>query len=359
MGVFVLVGTRKGLFLLESDEGRDRLGALRPLPHGVVDLPRRRRPARRDDLRGDEQRRLRSDRPPLARPRRELDARRRSWASPRTPGLTLEKTWHVEPGGPARTVGSGWAPRRGFSSARTTEATAGRRWTGSSVTRPAIGGTRAPEGCAATRSRWIPTSRSACTSASRRRGSSAREDGGETLDAGEPRNRGRLPPRSVPRAGPVRAQGARPPERPERLWQQNHCGVYRSDDRGDSWERLEGNGLPSGFGFPLALDHRRSGRSVRHPRGERREPRDLNGRLGVYRTRRQGRVLGAPGEGLPQRAWGAVMREGFSSDRLDPPGIYLGTQSGSLFVSPDAGETWHEAVAQLPPILSVEAAEWP
>jgi photosystem II stability/assembly factor-like uncharacterized protein len=52
------------------------------------------------------------------------------------------------------------------------------------------------------------------------------------------------------------------------------------------------------------------------------------------------------------------MREGFASDRLDAPGIYLGTQSGSLFVSADAGESWHEAASQLPPILSVEAAEW-
>ena len=52
------------------------------------------------------------------------------------------------------------------------------------------------------------------------------------------------------------------------------------------------------------------------------------------------------------------MREGFGSDPLDPPGIYLGTQSGSLFVSPDAGESWLEPVSQLPPILSVEAAEW-
>ena len=53
-----------------------------------------------------------------------------------------------------------------------------------------------------------------------------------------------------------------------------------------------------------------------------------------------------------------MLREGFSSDRLDPPGIYLGTQSGSVFVSPDAGETWLEVVDQLPPILSVEAGEW-
>ena len=63
-------------------------------------------------------------------------------------------------------------------------------------------------------------------------------------------------------------------------------------------------------------------------------------------------------EGLPEPAFGAVMREGFASDRLDPAGIYLGTQSGSLFVSPDAGETWLEAASQLPPILSVEASAW-
>jgi len=84
-----------------------------------------------------------------------------------------------------------------------------------------------------------------------------------------------------------------------------------------------------------------------------------DGRLGVYRTQDGGSSWELLTDGLPQRAWGAVMREGFSSDRLDPPGIYLGAQSGSLFVSADAGGSWLEAVAQLPPILSVEAAEWP
>ncbi|MGH3040096.1 MAG: WD40/YVTN/BNR-like repeat-containing protein, partial [Gaiellaceae bacterium] len=81
-----------------------------------------------------------------------------------------------------------------------------------------------------------------------------------------------------------------------------------------------------------------------------------DGRLGVYRTRDGGSSWELLTDGLPQRAWGSVMREGFSSDRLDPPGIYLGTQSGSLFVSPDAGDSWLEAADQLPPILSVEAS---
>ena len=81
-------------------------------------------------------------------------------------------------------------------------------------------------------------------------------------------------------------------------------------------------------------------------------------RLGVYRTRDGGASWELRADGLPEPAWGAVMREGFASDRLDPAGVYLGTQSGSLFVSPDAGESWLEAASQLPPILSVEAAAW-
>ena len=58
------------------------------------------------------------------------------------------------------------------------------------------------------------------------------------------------------------------PARPERLWQQNHCGVYRSDDCGDSWERLDGNGLPSGFGFPIMIDPNGPGHGVRDPGAE-------------------------------------------------------------------------------------------
>ena len=63
-------------------------------------------------------------------------------------------------------------------------------------------------------------------------------------------------------------------------------------------------------------------------------------------------------QGLPDHAWIAVLREGMASDQLDPVGIYVGTQSGSIFVSPDEGEEWVEAASQLPPVLSVEVGEW-
>ena len=184
------------------------------------------------------------------------------------------------------------------------------------------------------------------------------EDGGDTWT---PANRGTAAdflPDPFPELGQCVHKLLVHPARPERLWQQNHCGVYRSDDRGESWERLEGNGLPSGFGFPLALDHRDPDAAFVIPEEGAENRVTCDGRLGVYRTDDGGSSWSLLAGGLPQPAWGAVMREGFSSDRLDPAGIYLGTQSGSLFVSPDAGETWIEAASQLPPILSVEAAEW-
>jgi photosystem II stability/assembly factor-like uncharacterized protein len=144
------------------------------------------------------------------------------------------------------------------------------------------------------------------------------------------------------------------PERPDRLWQQNHCGVYRSDDRGETWERLEGNGLPSGFGFPLALDPQDPDVAYVIPEEGAENRVTSDGRLGVYRTADGGASWELTSKGLPEPAWGAVMREGFTSDGS---GVYLGTQSGSIFASPD-GDGWTELASQLPPILSVEISGW-
>jgi photosystem II stability/assembly factor-like uncharacterized protein len=139
-----------------------------------------------------------------------------------------------------------------------------------------------------------------------------------------------------------------------RLWQQNHCGVYRSDDRGESWERLDPNGLPSSFGFPLALDRDDPDVAYVIPEESAENRVTSNGRLGVYRTGDGGTTWELWADGLPEHAWAAVMREGFSSDAS---GVYFGTQSGSVWVAPRSGG-WTEAARDLPPILSVEASEW-
>jgi len=148
------------------------------------------------------------------------------------------------------------------------------------------------------------------------------------------------------------------PEQPNRLWQQNHCGVYRSDDRGDNWERLEANGLPSGFGFPLALHPRDPDVAFVVPEEGAENRVTSDGRLGVYKTTDGGASWALTAKGLPDPAWLAVLREGMTFDRLDPAGVYVGTQSGSVFVSPDEGGEWITAAENLPPVLSVEVGEW-
>jgi photosystem II stability/assembly factor-like uncharacterized protein len=157
------------------------------------------------------------------------------------------------------------------------------------------------------------------------------------------------------------------PAKTERLWQQNHCGVYRTDDKGESWERLEDNGLPSSFGFPIAIHHRDPDMAFVIPEDSARgsagevgggDRVTSDGRLGVYRTQDGGKSWELASNGLPEQAWVEVLREGMSSDRLDPVGIYFGTKSGSVFVSPNEGDEWIEAARHLPAVLSVEVAEW-
>jgi photosystem II stability/assembly factor-like uncharacterized protein len=144
------------------------------------------------------------------------------------------------------------------------------------------------------------------------------------------------------------------PQHPERIWQQNHCGVYRSDNRGDTWERLDGNGLPTSFGFPLALDPEDPDVAYVIPEQSQEYHYTADGRLGVYRTADAGASWELASNGLPERAWVAVLREGLA---YDDEAVYFGTQSGSVWTAPRGGGHWTEAVRDLPPILSVEAAQ--
>lgn len=143
------------------------------------------------------------------------------------------------------------------------------------------------------------------------------------------------------------------PKRAGRLYQQNHCGVYRSDDAGDTWMDVTSD-LPSEFGYVLALDANNPDAAYVVPEESSHMRTTVGGRLIVYRTRDAGGSWQPLIHGLPQRnAYISLLRDAMASDRLDPAGIYFGTSSGHVFASRDAGERFHVIAEYLPRVLSV------
>ena len=142
---------------------------------------------------------------------------------------------------------------------------------------------------------------------------------------------------------------------PDRLYQQNHVGVHRSDDAGKSWTEIT-EGLPSEFGFAAAAHpHDRDTFYVFpvDPGHGRCTP----GEAAVFRTRDAGSTWDRLTKGLPQKdAFLGVLREGMSIDSYDTPGVYFGTSTGQVFASADEGESWSEIANYLPSITSVEVA---
>jgi photosystem II stability/assembly factor-like uncharacterized protein len=149
----------------------------------------------------------------------------------------------------------------------------------------------------------------------------------------------------------------RAPSRPQRLFMQFHGGVYRSDDAGESWTDI-GAGLPSDFGFPLALDPADADSAYVIPLTADVDRVTPDGVVRVYETRDAGARWAARGEGLPSRhAYLTVLREALDwageGDELE---LYFGATSGDVFGSGDAGASWFGAATRLPPVLSVSAS---
>lgn len=147
---------------------------------------------------------------------------------------------------------------------------------------------------------------------------------------------------------------------PDRLYQQNHCGLYRLDRPAETWRRI-GKAMPAevgDIGFPVAL----------HPQ----DPETLwvfpmdgtdvwprtspGGRPALYRSQDGGESWARQDQGLPARAWWTVKRQALAVDEGEPPGLYFGTTSGELWMSGDAGARWRQIAAHLPEILSVSVA---
>jgi hypothetical protein len=149
------------------------------------------------------------------------------------------------------------------------------------------------------------------------------------------------------------------PSRPDVLFMQKHWDVMRSDDGGDSWREVSGN-LPSDFGFPIAVHAHEPDTIYVVPIKSDSEHYPPDGRLRVYRSRTGGDEWQPLTAGLPQNdCYVNVLRDAMDVDRLDPCGVYFGTTGGQVYATADAGDGWAPIVRDLPSVLSVEVQTLP
>jgi photosystem II stability/assembly factor-like uncharacterized protein len=153
------------------------------------------------------------------------------------------------------------------------------------------------------------------------------------------------------------------PSNPDRLYQQNHCGIYRRDRPSGEWVRI-GRSMPKSVGdvgFPLVVHPRDDDTLWVFPMdGTTVWPRTSpGGKPAVYATRNGGRTWRRLDAGLPKKqAWWTVKRQAMTGDAQDPVGLYFGTTSGELWQSRDEGRSWRRIAQHLPEIYAVEAAQF-
>ena len=180
------------------------------------------------------------------------------------------------------------------------------------------------------------------------------DDGGKTW---APKNRGVrviIPDEKTPEIGYCVHALAQDRDDPDVIWQQNHRGMYRTENGGDSWTSIQ-NGLPSTFGFPLEIDQD-SGALFCFPQESDEYRMPVDGACSVYRSEDRGESWHALTNGLPSSGYfGTVMRGAMSVDQLSPAGVYFGTTSGSVYMTRDGGDAWSNLMTALPRILSVSS----
>lgn len=181
------------------------------------------------------------------------------------------------------------------------------------------------------------------------------DDGGETW---KPINRGLVSQYQLPdpdaEVGHCVHRIAMHPSRPNTLFMQKHWDVMRSDNAGDLWHDIGGN-LPVDFGFPIEVHAHEPDTIYVVPIKSDSEHFPPDGKLRVYRSRSGGNEWEPLTNGLPQSdCYVNVLRDAMSVDQLDPCGIYFGTTGGQVYASADSGDHWTPIVRDLPPVVSVE-----
>jgi photosystem II stability/assembly factor-like uncharacterized protein len=181
------------------------------------------------------------------------------------------------------------------------------------------------------------------------------EDGGRSWTYTNKGTRNDFMPDKYPEFGQCVHRLIQHPTQPDVLYQQNHCGVYKSDDAGDTWIDIR-ESLPADFGFPMALDpHNPETLFTVIEDGMSRA--NFGDQFTVFRTKDAGGSWESLTDGLPQGKGVklGVLRHGMCSDSNDPCGVYVGTNTGQLFASSDRGDSWTMIADFLPPIYSVRA----
>ena len=180
------------------------------------------------------------------------------------------------------------------------------------------------------------------------------DDGGETW---APKNQGlksKYLPEPAPEVGFCVHRIALHPKRPETLFMQLHWNVCRSDDAGESWRLVSGN-LPSDFGFPVEINSQDPDTVYVVPIKSDSEHFPPEGKLRVYRSKVGGTEWEALTNGLPQEnCFVNVLRDAMAVDQCNPCGVYFGTSGGQVYASPDGGDHWQAIVHDLPAVCSVE-----
>jgi photosystem II stability/assembly factor-like uncharacterized protein len=181
------------------------------------------------------------------------------------------------------------------------------------------------------------------------------DDGGETW---RPINRGlhsAFMPDPTAEVGHCVHHIAMHRSRPGTLFMQKHWDVMRSDDAGDSWHEISGD-LPTDFGFAIDVHAHEPETVFVVPIKSDAEHFPIDGQLRVYRSRSGGNAWEPLTKGLPQQdCYVNVLRDAMAVDTLDACGVYFGTTGGQVYASADAGDTWQAIVRDLPAVLSVEA----
>lgn len=180
------------------------------------------------------------------------------------------------------------------------------------------------------------------------------DDGGKSWRARNVGVRAQFMPNKYPEFGQCVHKIVHHPARPERLFLQNHWGLYRSDDWGDNWTDIA-NGVPSDFGFAMQMHPHDPDTVFIVPIQSDEFRCTPEAKLRVYRTRNAGASWEPLTSGLPQQdAYETVVRDALSADAHDPAGIYFGTRSGKIYGSADGGETWSRIADALPAVVCVK-----